>query len=215
MVRVEAELTRPTPAVSLFNVLTVPGLPNGQADLLTELSAEDASGKPVTLRALGEGDYELSAKGRVRLRYSVKLDHDRYAWPAGAKEVLYRTDEGILATGYALFLAPTERTTTPIEVSFTLPPGWTASTPWHTAAGGKVFLPGSRRDLLNNVVFLGTALRETSTLGGVDLTLVLGRRYTGEPSRKLFKELLTRQMASYQRLFGGKPLADRYLIVVN
>ena len=41
----------------------------------------------------------------------------------------------------------------------------------------------------------------------------MGKRYW--PQRAVFKELIERQLASYQALFGKPPLAERYLIVIN
>ena len=216
--RVEADLWLPTPMISLWNVMVVPGLPGGQVDLLADLVVTDAAGKALALKVLPDGDWELpasAAPGRVHLSYAVRLEHDKYAWPPGSEEVSYRTNEGVIATGFTLFIAPTERTETPIEVTFGLPAGWAVRTPWVGGeVGGKVvFRPRSRRELLSNALFLGTAHTETVTLGGVELTLVLGRRYVA--TKGLFLELLARQLESYRAMFGGPPLAPRYLIIVN
>ena len=62
-------------------------------------------------------------------------------------------------------------------------------------------------------MFFGTAQADNVKVGGVDLTLVLGKRY--QPSKQLFLDLLNKQLASYQRIFGGNPLSSRYLIIVN
>lgn len=108
----------------LFNVTPTAQLKNGQAEFLENIVASDASGKPLALADKGEGEYELDGDRRVTLSYDVRLDHGNYAWPAGAEEVSYRTDEGIMATGYALFLVPSVKMHGPTEVRFALPPGW-------------------------------------------------------------------------------------------
>ena len=82
---VEADLWQTSGVLAMFNVMAVDGLPNGQADLVDGLRATDADGKPVALKNLGEGDFEVQGGRRLHLAYDVKLEHDRYAWPAGRK----------------------------------------------------------------------------------------------------------------------------------
>lgn len=168
-----------------------------------------------TAKDAGGGDFKLPAGGRIHVHYRVRLEHDHYRWPAGTEEVAYRTDEGVMLTGYALFLADGgDAMQGPIEVDFSLPPGWQAQTPWSRVDGEPMhFNVVSRRELLSNALFLGTAQTETIEAGGVQLTLVLGKRY--QPSRQRFTDLLRTQLASYAALFGGKPLSHRYLIIIN
>jgi predicted metalloprotease with PDZ domain len=127
--------------------------------------------------------------------------------------VAYRTGEGVMATGNTLFLVPGVKMHGPTEVTFDLPPGWQAHTPWRAAGARHSFTVPTRRDLVSNAMFFGTARAERFNAGGIDLTLVMGRPYW--PQRALFMELIGRQLASYQALFGKPPLAERYLIVIN
>jgi predicted metalloprotease with PDZ domain len=210
---VDASLWQTSDVLAMFNVMPVEGLPNGQADLVEGLQARDAQGALVALKSLGEGDFAVQGGRRLHLQYRVKLRHDAYPWPAGREEVGYRTDEGYLLTGAALFFADGDAPMAgPIRVRFDLPQGWIAHTPW-TAAGPATFDVASRRDLTSNVVFLGTAQATTFDAGGVALTLVLGKRYV--PARARFERLLRTQLESYLALFGGPPRAARYLIVIN
>jgi len=210
---VDADLWLSGDLLSLFNVVDVPGLANGQASLLDGLQVTDATGAPLAAEDLGGGDFRLARGGRVHASYRVRLEHDRHPWPAGMEEVGYRTDEGVMLTGYSLFLADGgDAMQGPIEVAFDLPAGWCAHAPWTARADGG-FDVASRRELLSNALFLGTARAETIEAGGVELTLVLGRRYL--PARERFERLLRTQLASYAGLFGGPPRAARYLVVVN
>lgn len=195
----------------LFNCQPVAGLKNGQADLLGPIDVRDLAGAPIALQHKGEGEYELDGDRRVTLSYDVRLEHARHAWPGGTEEVSYHTDEGLMATGYALFLAPGVAMPGDTEVRFVMPPGWRATTPWQ--AEGDHFRVHSRRELLNNAFFLGTARAETFRSGGIELTLLMGKRYW--PQQENFRELIARQLDSYLKLFGGPPAAKRYLLIVN
>lgn len=211
---VQADLWQQSDMLSMYNVMEAPGLPNGQASLVEDLRATDAAGVPLVLKDLGAGDFGIAGGRRIRLTYAVRLEHDRHRWPAGMEEVSYRTDEGVMATGAALFFADGDAPVrAPIEVGFELPRGWRANTPWTRVGGSDRFRVDSRRELVSNALFLGTARAETFEAGGVELTLVTGMRY--RKSMPLFVDLLRTQLASYAELFGGAPLSKRYLIVIN
>lgn len=211
---VDADLWLDSDLLSLFNVVAVAGLEQGQADLIEDLQVSDASGRPLSVKTHELGDFEVGGGRRIHARYRVKLAHDDYAWPAGKEEVAYHTDEGLMATGYSLFLADGgDAMKGPIDVEFHLPPGWQAQTPWEAGATANRFHMNSRRELLNNAFFLGTAHTETLEAGGLELRLVLGQRYV--PQAGEFADLLRRQLASYQQLFGAPPRGKRYLIIVN
>ena len=212
---VEADLWQQSDMLSMYNVMEVPGLANGQASLVEDLRASDKAGARLALEDLGGGDFGIAGGQRIRVSYSVRLEHDRFRWPAGMEEISYRTDEGVMATGATLFFADGDAPVqAPIEVDFDLPRGWQARTPWAGMGGeGDRFRVESRRELLSNALFLGTAQAETFDAGGVELTLVLGKRY--RKSTPLFRDLLRTQLASYAELFGGPPLSKRYLVIIN
>ncbi len=198
----------------LFGVDVLPTLKNGQGDFLENIVVRDMAGKPVALKDKGEAEYEVAdGDRRLALSYEVRLEHALYNWPAGVEEVLYHTDEGIMAVGNSLFLVPGGAMPGKTEVSFTLPPGWRAQTPWLAGNKAGTFVATTRRELVNNALFLGTARSERFMAGGVELTLVMGKRYW--PQKALFMDLMRRQLASYQMLFGGPPRTNRYLVVIN
>lgn len=211
---VEADLWQQSDTLSMYNVMQVPGLANGQASLVEGLRATDAKGTSLPLKDMGEGDYGIDGGQRIRVAYTVRLEHDKYPWPAGMEEIAYRTDEGLMAAGATLFFADGDAPVkAPIEVDFDLPEGWQARTPWTSMGDGDRFQVDSRRELLSNALFLGTAHSESFDAGGVELTLVLGQRY--RKSAPLFVDLLRTQLTSYAELFGGPPLSKRYLVIIN
>ena len=211
---VEADLWQQSDMLSMYNVMELQGLPNGQASLVEGMRVTDANGAVLAVKDLGAGDFGIAGGRRIRLAYAVRLEHDKYPWPAGMEEIAYRTDEGLMATGAALFFADGDAPVqAPIEVDFELPRGWQARTPWTRVGEGARFRVDSRRELISNALFLGTAHAESFDAGGVELTLVLGKRY--RKSMPLFVDLLRTQLASYAEMFGGPPLSKRYLVIIN
>lgn len=208
---VEAQVWVEGNELALFGVSPTPQHKNGQADFLEQLLASDGAGAQVQVLNKGEGEYEVKGDRRLSLSYDVRLDHGKFTWPAGAEEVAYRTEEGLMASGNTLFLVPGVKMDGPIEVGFTLPAGWVAHTPWRSRDSH--FVVQSRRELVSNALFFGTARAESFKAGGIELKLVMGKRYW--PQRAVFMELIERQLASYRAMFGAAPLAERYLIIIN
>ncbi|MBC7917776.1 MAG: hypothetical protein H7Y28_08200 [Rhodoferax sp.] len=199
--------------LALFNVSPTKELKNGQAQFLANLQVRDLQGAAVPLVDKGEGEYQVQGDRRLVLSYDIRLEHDRYEWPAGVEEVSYRTDEGLMATGYALFLVPGEKMPGQTLVEFDLPAEWKAHTPWQAHTKANTFVVDSRRELVNNALFLGEARALQFKAGGMELRMVLGKRYW--PQRAMFRDIMERQLQSYQALFAQPPLAKRYLVVIN
>lgn len=211
---IEADLWLSSDMLSMFDVQGVEGLPNGHLDLVENLQVSDAQGQPIRLRDLGQGDYALRGAQRIKLSYQVQLKHDQYTWPAGTEEVGYWTEQGLMIGGSRLFFSDGEQQLQgDIRVEVELPAGWNAYTPWAAADAPNRFAPSSRRDLLSNVMFFGTAHAERISEGGVELTLLLGERYVA--AAPMFRDLLSTQLRSYFELFGGAPLSKHYLIIIN
>ncbi|MES2316660.1 MAG: hypothetical protein V4631_04130 [Pseudomonadota bacterium] len=149
--------------LALFGVDRTEQLKNGQAEFLENIVLSDSAGKPVALTDKGEGEYLVIGDRRLSLSYDVRLEHGKFTWPAGAEEVSYRTDEGVMATGNALFLVPGVKMDGPIDVSFAMPPGWTAQTPWRASGAANAFTVQSRRELVNNALYFGWRVTAWST----------------------------------------------------
>lgn len=210
---VEAEVWVEGRELALFNVMPIAQLKNGQADLIEKLAVRDMAGNPITLLDKGEGEYEVDGDRRLRLSYDVRLEHDKYQWPGGNEEVSYHTDEGLMSVGYPLFIVPGVKMHGQTEVTFDLPVGWKANTPWRSTGKPGVFIAESRRELVNNALFFGTARAETFKTGGVEMTLVMGKQYWKR--RDAFVSMIDKQMNSYQKLYGRGPVADRFLVIIN
>ncbi len=210
---VEADVWVEGRELALFNCMPIPQLKNGQADLVEKLAVRDMAGNAVAFKDKGEGEYEVDGDRRLRLSYDVRLDHDKYLWPGGNEEVSYHTEEGLMSVGYPLFIVPGVKMPGQTEVSFDLPAGWKANTALRTAGKPGVFLAESRRELVNNAYFFGTARAETFTAGGVEMTLVMGKQYWKR--RDAFISMIDKQMNAYQKLYGRGPVAKRFLIVIN
>ena len=71
---VEADLWQQSDTLSMYNVMQVPSLPNGQASLVEGLLATDATGSALPLKDLGEGDFGIAGGQRIRVSYTVRLD---------------------------------------------------------------------------------------------------------------------------------------------
>jgi len=210
---VEADVWVEGRDLALFNCMPIPQLKNGQADLIERLQVHDMAGNAVTLNDKGEGEYEVDGDRRLRLSYDIRLEHDKYEWPGGNEEVSYHTDEGLMSVGYPLFIVPGVKMLGQTEVTFDLPTGWKANTPWRSTAKPGTFIVDTRRELVNNAFFFGTARAETFKAGGVEMTLVMGKQYWKR--RDAFISMIDKQMNSYQKLYGRGPVADRFLIVIN
>ncbi len=210
---VEADVWVEGRELVLFNVMPIAQLKNGQADLIEQLAVRDMEGKAVALKDKGEGEYDVDGDRRLRLSYDVRLEHDKYEWPGGNEEVSYHTDEGLMSTGYPLFIVPGVTMHGQTEVTFDLPMGWKANTPWRSSDKPGVFIAETRRELVNNAFFFGTARAETFKTGGVEMTLVMGKQYWKR--RDAFVSMIDKQMNSYQKLYGRGPVADRFLVVIN
>ncbi|WP_338845880.1 hypothetical protein V8J88_19400 [Massilia sp. W12] len=212
LAHVQANLWLDGDELAMFAVSPTPQLKNGQAEFIKNLQVRDQSGALLALQDKGEGEYQVKGDQRVILTYQVKLNHDDYDWPAGKEEVLYHTGEGMLASGYSLFLAPGKKMHGETRVDFALPSGWQAHTPWR-GNGGHSFTAQSRRELLNNVMFFGTARAEDISAGGIKIKLVMGKQYW--PQRQVFVELIEKQMQTYLQMFGKAPLGERFMLVIN
>ena len=175
----------------------------------------------------------------VTLRYEVALEHDRSEWPAGPDSAAFRTGNGVFFTGRALFLmngrirspfvaanlawmegvlVPREDSREAIEVSFSLPDGWRASTPWVPTEQG--FIADDLIALSESMLMLGTQDTLQTEQSGTALTLALGGETVlraGERLQKAFREA----HSYYTEMLGGPPKTSREnplkraIVVVN
>ena len=210
---VDAEITLSSDIVGMM-ITESDQLPNGQADLVRNLSVTDVSGRSVESTVLSGGDWKLTGVGVgdiVRVAYDVSLEHQQYQWGPGIDEVAYRTADGLFFTGASLFMASALESDKEIAVEFVLPEGWIASTPWRRQGDGHV--AKGTRDLLRNCLFLGTHVEETVTLGDFRFVMALGNDLAA--ARPLFVGTMDKLLPAFVETFGGLPNETKYLVVVN
>lgn len=99
-----------------------------------------------------------------------------------------------------------------IQVELDLPNGWLAHTPWHKTADNKFSAP-TRRELLSNTMFFGSAHHEQIRHGDYRLDLVLGAPYAKDSSK--FTALLLGMLQQASAMFDSTPDRKQYLIIVN
>ena len=177
----------------------------------------------------------------VTLRYDVALEHDRVVWPAGLDSAAFRTDWGVFFTGRALFvmngrvrspfvaanlawlegvLVPREDSRQEIRVTFDLPEGWRASTPWQTATTENSFVAADLIALSESMLMLGTQDTLQTEQGGTAITLALGGSSVLAESERL-QQAFKEAQAYYTALLGGPPKTarenplKRAIVVVN
>lgn len=213
LLEVEARYQLHGNTLALFNVMGAVDLPAGQTAFIKDLHIEDSQGKNISFTKTPDGDWVLPVGDLpVRVHYKVQTGHGAYQWPAGVEEIAYKTNEGLFFTGYALFVVPADKMDTNIQVQFELPTGWQAYTPWPKAADNS-FQASTRRELLSNVMFLGTAKHQQIKHQDYTLDLVLGEPYAKDSQR--FTSLLQTMLQQSSSMFGSTPNRKQYLIVVN
>jgi predicted metalloprotease with PDZ domain len=213
-VRVEAELT-------LHDTLLVmvpygaEHLPDGWRTFVRGEALRTLQGTPVPLTRVADRRWRVGghAGERVRLSYTIAIEHDLQPWTPNAREAAYARPWGVFAVGRALFIYgdPEERN---IHLRVRAPAGWTASTAWDPAPDD----PGSYvaptwDDALNSLVFVGQAERFSVTEGPITVSYVLGGSGFA-PAAALLRRVTGEILRSYLELFQAAPDA-RLLVVIN
>lgn len=214
LVEVDARYQLHGKTLALFNVIGAVDLPAGQTAFIKDLTVQDQQGKALPVTTTPDGDWILQQGGDqpVRVRYKVQTGHGAYQWPAGVEEIAYKTPEGLFFTGYALFVVPADKMDPDIQVELDLPKGWLAHTPWLKTADN-TFNASTRRELLSNAMFFGTAHHEQIRHGDYRLDLVLGAPYAKDSSK--FTALLQGMLQQASTMFDSTPDRKQYLIIVN
>ena len=183
---------------------------------------------------------DANAGTPVTLSYEVALEHDRSEWPAGLDSAAFQTGSGVFFTGRALFLmngrirspfvaanlawmegvlVPREDSRRAIEVSFKLPDGWRASTPW-APTSERSFVADDLIALSESMLMLGTQATLQTEQSGTALTLALGGRAVLSASERLQKAF-GEAHSYYTDVLGGPPKTTREnplkraIVVVN
>lgn len=192
-----SEISFPGPSVG-----TDPGEWNDE--WVDALNARDGADRPVPLRLLGPGRWSLEADpdGEITVSYAVNLDLALTSWPAGNEHAAYWEDHALYAVGEALFA--TSDAAEEARVTFSLPEGWRASTPWMAQSReSATFVVATEEDLLDNAVVLGTHAAVSHEVNGFRYELALIGRAAGVREEAL--PLARKLVETYAELFGGAP----------
>jgi predicted metalloprotease with PDZ domain len=148
--------------------------------------------------------------GPVVVAYRVDLSFVREAWPAGNEQAGFFDGDALYLVTKALFIAddaPGER-----RVTFDLPEGWKATTPWPRASGDSwTFLVADRTDLLRNSFVVGRHVEIRFEDGPLTLSLALPGSIA--KAAATIEPALRRVVRAYGRLFDRTP-RGRYLMTV-
>src|SRR4051812_1370246 len=142
---------------------------HGWPALVRDLRVTDASGHALALAAPDDGGWRLARPyhGRVTLAYAI--DYTPFAernWPAPRESVFGDADNVVLAGRSAFITTPG-----PSTVTFSLPRGWQAVTPW-ASRSGKTFSAATAADLTENLFVLTRSQPEVLTARGFRLRVV-------------------------------------------
>ncbi len=212
LARVEAELFPTTDGeLLLLRDAEDSGIEDGWARFIHDLEVRDADGEPVVVRSVEQGRYEVGdARGPLEIRYLMRLGHDRVDNLPGADELAWARPDAVLWSGRALFFegAPAKD----ILVSFALPDGWRATTPWRVLVSGQQFRADDNDALLDSAFIAGEhfeALLGEGSDAAVRIALA-GPEAIGQ--KDLIVDTVERYLDVFARLFGA-PAEGRMLLV--
>jgi predicted metalloprotease with PDZ domain len=213
--RVEAQLTPAAgDALLLTRSAEDTGLFHGWATFLHEIEVIDEAGENVPVEYEPGGTLRLgrSVTGPVTARYTMLLQHDRFPNQPGSDELAWAHEDAALWTGRALFLEGDPANG--IEVSFTLPEGWRATTPWEVLEAGQRFRAEDTDRLLDSA-FIAGAHFEAFLGEGADAQVRIA--LSGENARSA-ADLVVGNVERYLETFSGvfsRPPEDRLLLVAG
>ncbi len=197
-------------------------LEDGWAHFVRELSATDADGDELSLEKVGSRSWRLESGALpIRVRYVIELAHDlEQDWPGGIDGAAYATDWGVFYTGRALFVVP-DGQPDDLRVSFDVPDGWHASTPWDAFDGeGYGFDVGDEISLTESILFVGEHENVMIEKGGFQVLFALGG--SSVTARKdEFRATAEETFSYYIDLLGDAPrpppdeTTSRILVVMN
>lgn len=182
----------------------------GWCGLVRALRVSDSKGGSPAAAPDGARGWKLARTGPGTLSFAYEVDYAalaRAGWPA-PREAAYRDPDDLVLVGRSLFAFT--RATGACRVSFELPSGWRASTPWRREGPGDSFLVPSRQDLVENLVVFSRAPREDVSAGDFHLhvhTLGSWREF-----RPQLRPLLER-VARHHVAMMGTPGSRDYVLV--
>lgn len=173
-VHVEAELDLDSPLLRMTG-FGAWSLTEGWGTFVTAIEGIDSAGAPVEVVPSGRNTWSVPEHlGQIRLVYDLDFRQALASpWPDGPRTIGVRAaEDGLYLFAGSLFIMGGD-VDGPAEISFDLPPGWRATTPWSTSAGGTRFVADDHDELTNNAVVLGSPTVLRMPVDG-DSLLVVG-----------------------------------------
>jgi predicted metalloprotease with PDZ domain len=189
------------------------------AEFIYRVSVKDSSGKEVRVTETKDGwRIETTTGTRVRITYSVRLDHENHEWASGIDGAAYVRSWGIFSVGRAFaLLNGTSRKD--IEIRFHLPDGWNVSGSWKKMGEGR-FIAAGNDDLTESMFFAGKHREFSLDREGFELQFAIGGENT-EAHAKEYADLAGKVLDYYIGLMGGLPNPppgvnfEKVLVIVN
>jgi predicted metalloprotease with PDZ domain len=181
-------------------------LPKRWSTFVTALKVSDEDDQPISVTAMEDGSWQLSAmpQGRVTFSYQVNLEHENHSWSGGVDGAAYLRDWGVFYTARSLFIANGEERDD-INVEFDLPDGWKVTTPWQRHDGQtRSFSVTDYHTLSTSMFFAGTHKQLSITQGQFELLLALGGEHISA-QEKAFTDMAKGVLQYYTDLMGGIP----------
>ncbi|NVK52832.1 MAG: hypothetical protein HWD85_07840 [Flavobacteriaceae bacterium] len=181
-------------------------LENRWATFVHNLKVTDQKGKLLTVDKLTDAQWKihLQSNQKIKLSYSVHLDHENYKWSGGIDGAAYATNLGVFYTTRALLIFNGDEWQN-ITIDFNLPKKWQVTTPWHKKNNHVyTFQVDTFSNLANAMVFAG--IHEEITIKRDDFELIFALGDEGVISKKQeFQSLAEGVLDYYIKLMGGLP----------
>ncbi|MCC6653257.1 MAG: hypothetical protein IT348_19050 [Candidatus Eisenbacteria bacterium] len=184
----------------------------GWCGLVRHLRVTNAHGDSLAVTANGPRGWKLAQSSPTTLSFAYEVDYsqlERLGWPA-PREAAYRDSANLVLAARSLFAST--GASGECRVTFHLPPGWRASTPWPAAKPPNTFVAPSTRDLVENLVVLTRAPREDVVVAGFRVHVhALG---TPPALRAQMRPLLESVVSHHVGLLGSPGRSDYVLALL-
>lgn len=180
--------------------------PSRWAHFIHDLKAENFNGNQLKIDSLQGAQWRINSPNgsRVKLSYTVHLNHENYDWSGGIDGAAYATEWGVFYTGRSLFIMSGNQKEN-LEVHFNLPNSWRVSTPWDRLDNSNLsYTSVNQTSLSNGMFFAGN--HEERVIKRDDFELVFA--FGGEEiiqQKESFIDMASGVMDYYIDLMGGVP----------
>ena len=201
--------TLPTvPATLTMGTGAIDHLPDGWSTFVSGVALTNAAGAAMDLSKTMDSTrtptwtVKGDRTGPGTLTYSVDLRFAQESWPPGNEQAGLWADSALFLVTKSLFLTP--EGDGPSSVTFDLPAGWRASTPWAAKDRSPAsFMAPNRESLVYNTVVLGHHGVYQFTSGDFDVVLAL----IGPAARSvdIVRQTFEPVLKEYFRIFEATP----------